>query len=205
LKKNIHIGCGSTVGKNWENYDASYRLLLEKFLPIKKKIFPEKVIYGNIIKKKFCKDNEANNIFCSHALEHMSNYEMRLSLINIYQMLKPGGCFRVVIPSLNSRIKKYLKNQDANWFIDSLNFVTKNRETFYDKIIKIFSKSQHKYMYDERSFLNELKTSGFVNIKKCKYGDSQIKYFSEIERKQRFIEDGNMKAIAYECSKKFTK
>jgi len=50
----------------------------------------------------------------------MSREEMIIALNNIFIMLKPGGTFRVVVPSLESRIKRYHKNNDADLFMDSL-------------------------------------------------------------------------------------
>ena len=68
--------------------------------------FPKEVIYGDITKKPLCQPGEADNIFCSHTLEHMAFEEMKTALSNIYTMLKPGGCFRLIVPSLETKVKK---------------------------------------------------------------------------------------------------
>jgi predicted SAM-dependent methyltransferase len=47
---------------------------------------------------------------------------MKTALKNIYFMLKPGGCFRLIVPDLESRVKKYLHNQDCDSFIESIGF-----------------------------------------------------------------------------------
>ena len=57
-------------------------------------------------------------------------------------------------------------------------------------------------MYDKNSLLEELKLSGFQNIRLCEFGDSGLNIFSEVENKDRFEEEsGNLKAIAFHCVK----
>ena len=94
---NIHIGCAYTIGKSWKNYDATPTAIIEKFpllgkfLKINKKRFPKELIYGDITKKLLCAENKANNIYCSHVLEHLTYEEMKIALSNIHLMLKTDG------------------------------------------------------------------------------------------------------------------
>ena len=41
-------------------------------------------------------------------------------LKNIYDMLKPNGVLRIIVPSLEARIDRYNKHKDANLFMESL-------------------------------------------------------------------------------------
>jgi ubiquinone/menaquinone biosynthesis C-methylase UbiE len=108
---NIHIGCEFKIGRSWKNYDISITAQIEKIPLIRKIIkinpisYPKEVIYGNITKRPFFKNNEADNIYCSHALEHMTREGMQAALRKIYFMIKPGGCVRIVIPELEMREK----------------------------------------------------------------------------------------------------
>jgi len=204
---NIHIGCEFKIGKSWKNYDISITAQIEKIPLIKKIIkinpisYPKGIIYGNITKRTFCKNNEADNIYCSHALEHMTREGMQAALRNIYFMLKPGGCFRLVVPDLETRVKKYLQNQDCDAFIETIGFgKKKNDRTFKDFLRKMFGNSGHLWMYDNKSMQNYLAEAGFKNIKKCKIGDSGIDAFSEVEELHRFI-DGDFVEVAIECTK----
>ena len=128
-KKNFHIGCGYTIGKNWFNYDNSPIALLDR-IPILKNInklntrkFPKNIKYGNIVNNLLCEESTADNIYCSHVLEHVSLSSGKKMLKNIYKMLKIGGTLRIIVPSLEARIERYIQNKDANSFIKSLNFV----------------------------------------------------------------------------------
>jgi len=204
---NIHIGCEFKIGRSWKNYDISITAQIEKIPLIRKIIkinpisYPKEVIYGNITKRPFCKNNEADNIYCSHALEHMTREGMQAALINIYFMLKPGGCFRLVVPDLETRVKKYLQNQDCDAFIETIGFgKKKNDRTFKDFLRKMFGNSGHLWMYDYKSMQNYLAEAGFKNIKKCKIGDSGIDIFSEVEELHRFI-DGDFVEVAIQCTK----
>ena len=210
-KKNFHIGCSYTIGKNWLNYDNSLIALLDR-IPILKSLnklntrkFPKDIKYGNIVKNLLCEENTADNIYCSHVLEHVSLNNGKKMLKNIYKMLKIGGTFRIIVPSLEARVERYIQNKDANSFIKSLNFVNDDKnENFITKLRFLLGGSRHKWMFDKSSLLNELIDAGFEksNIRECKFGDSDIDVFSEVEEEGRFIEsNGELKAVAFNCIK----
>jgi predicted SAM-dependent methyltransferase len=204
---NIHIGCEFKIGKNWKNFDISITAqiekipLLRKFIKINPSPYPKEVIYGDISKKPLCRNNEANNIYCSHVFEHMTKEDMQKALKNIYFMLKSEGCFRLIVPDLETRAKKYLKNQDSDAFIESIGFGRKkNDRSLKDFLRKLFGNSGHLWMYDNKSMQKYLTEAGFKNIRKSQIGDSGIKIFSEVEEKHRFI-DGDFIEVALQCTK----
>ena len=133
----------------------------------------------------------------------MTYEEMKISLSHIHSMLKPGGCFRLVVPNLENKIEKYLINKDANKFIEDIGMGEKNiRRNILDKIRYIFGHSKHFWMYDYKSMINELEIAKFKKIKKCNFGDSQIKIFEEVEEKDRFVDSNNgMPEICLQCTK----
>lgn len=205
---NIHIGCAYTIGKSWKNYDATPTAIIEKFpllgkfLKINKKRFPKELIYGDITKKLLCAENKANNIYCSHVLEHLTYEEMKIALSNIHLMLKTDGCFRLIVPDLENRVKTYLDNKDANKFIESIVMGKKNKDKhIFNKIRSFFGHTNHLWMYDFKSLSNELEKIGFKNIKKCVYGDSQIEVFDEVEEKDRFFDDNGLPEVCIQCTK----
>jgi len=209
LKKNnnYNIGCGHTVGKNWNNYDPSIFALIDQipffsnFFQNKTK-FPKGIIYGNIVKKKFCKNNEADNIFLSHVLEHVDYQNGKIMLRNIYEMLKPNGVLRIIVPCLNFRISEYILNGDADEFMKNLGVFNLNKNDFISSLRFYFGGSRHRWMYDENSLIKILNLVGFTNIRKCKFNDSNIDAFNEIERKDRFVDNkGRNNSIALHCIK----
>jgi predicted SAM-dependent methyltransferase len=209
LMKNYHIGCGYVIGKNWLNYDSSLIAFIDQ-IPILNKInqindlkFPKNILYGNIVKKKLCNNNFADNIYCSHVLEHVSYLDAKKVLKNIYDMLKRDGVFRIVVPSLKSRVENYNVDNDANKFMESLGCVNKNENLdIISKLRFLFGGSRHRWMYDDESLKNELTEAGFINIRKCEFGDSGSEIFSEVEDEDRFhSKSGKFKEIAFHCLK----
>jgi len=131
----------------------------------------------------------------------MTKEDMQKALKNIYFMLKSGGCFRLLVPDLETRAQKYLKNQDSDAFIESIGFGRKkNDKSFKNLLRKLFGNSGHLWMYDNKSMQKYLTEAGFKNIRKSKIGDSGIKIFSEVEEKHRFI-DGDFIEVALQCTK----
>lgn len=207
--KNYHIGCGYKIGKNWVNFDNSPIAFIDnlpflnKILKINKLKFPNGIKYGNIVKKPLCLENSADNIYCSHVLEHVSYLDAKKMLKNIYFMLKKNGIFRIVVPSLKSRIDDYNIDKDADKFLNSLGCFNKNEnKNLTSKLRYFFGGSRHRWMYDETSLQTELEQTGFKEIRKCEFGDSGINIFSEVEDKNRFFfNNGKSKELSFHCTK----
>lgn len=113
--------------------------------------YPKEVIYINIYKKKFCKNNEVDNIYNSRTVVHMTKESMQKTLKNIYLMPKTGEYLRVIVPDLEIRVKKYLKENDCDAFIESIGFWEKNDKNFINFLKKLFGNSGHLWMYDNKS------------------------------------------------------
>ena len=206
--KNYHIGCGFIIGKSWLNYDNSPFLLIDKIsllnkiFKYNKNKFPKEVKYGNIVQNKLCNENSADNIYCCDVLEHVPLNDGKKMLRNIYKMLKLGGVLRIIVPSLKSRVEHYMKTKDANLFMKSLGCVMQDEnDNLLKKIRFLFGGSRHKWMFDEKSLFSELKNSGFNNIRECEFGDYNQEIFTEVERKNRFLENNELKAVAFHCIK----
>jgi predicted SAM-dependent methyltransferase len=116
-------------------------------------------------------------------------------------MLKPNGCFRLIVPNLKIRAEHYIKNENADLFLETIGMgQKKNRKRFLEKLRNLFGNSLHKWMYDEKSMQRYLFEAGFKNIKKCQFGDSGIEVFLEVEELNRFI-DNNFIEVAFQCTK----
>ena len=205
---NINIGCGYTVGKSWKNYDCTPTSRIEKipiigkFININERRFPKEIMYGDIVKGPLIDPEKAENIYCSHTLEHLPLDSMRKALMNIHVMLKKNGTFRLIVPSLENRVKKYQNDQDAHKFIESIGMGKENKDrTIIGKLRNIFGNTSHLWMYDNKSMLMELKKANFINIRKCQFGDSNISVFSEVEEESRFYLNGEDPEVAFQCSK----
>jgi SAM-dependent methyltransferase len=206
----VQYGCGLSAPKEWKNFDASPSLKIQR-IPILGKllqnkmdiIFPSNVCSGNIIKGLPVKNNSCDGLYCSHVLEHLSLQDFRIALKNSYNILKPEGIFRLVVPDLEIAAREYLDrvehgDSNANFhFMEATTLGLKSRPKGIKSILSfLLGNSKHLWMWDKESLSVELKTAGFVNIRQCEFNDSRDKMFELVEDKGRFIN-----AIAFECSK----
>ncbi len=206
----VHYGCGLSAPSEWINFDVSPTLRLQK-LPIagsllKKRlnaVFPDNVLYGDIIQGLPIADNSCDGLYCSHTLEHLSLDDFRRALKNSYRILKPGGIFRCVVPDLESAARTYLAELDNGNHASSIAFIDttllgiKERPTTVrSRINALFGNSHHLWMWDTKSLAEELRLAGFVHVRACRFNDSEDPMFRHVEAADRFEA-----AAALECRK----
>jgi len=207
----VHYGCGLSAPMEWKNFDASPTLRIQR-LPFigalfKKRfnvVFPKNVRYGDIVKGLPLEDNSCSAIYCSHVLEHLSLEDFRTALSNTYDLLKPGGLFRCVVPDLEVIVRDYFAALKTNPETASIDFIgngilmgTKTRPKGITGIVTAyFGNSHHLWMWDHFSLHNELTKAGFKDIRRANFNDSLETKFKLAEIESRFEN-----AIAFECSK----
>lgn len=209
-KKYVQYGCGEIAPEEWMNFDASPTLRIQKtpFIGklLKKRlntVFPENVLYGDIIKGLPVPDNYCDGLFCSHTLEHLSLNDFRKALKNSYRILKEGGLFRIVMPDLESYARKYLAEVDkgnaeaAFIFFEMSRMGVKERPKGIKGIAaSVFGNSGHLWLWDEASLKKELAAAGFKHIRRCDFDDSADPLFKKVEIVWRFKD-----AVAVECTR----
>lgn len=205
--KKIQYGCGLSAPAQWTNYDSSLSLRLQKIPLIGKYVpsgpfgrFPSNVLIGDIVKGLPEPTQCADLVYCSHILEHLTLEEFRIALKNTYNLLKPGGTFRFVLPDLEAKAKAYINSTDAeaiHVFMEETYLGKKSRNnSIKGKLRDLFRNDQHLWMWDYKSMKVELEKVGFVNVRRAQFGDSQIKDFSEIEENSRWNNE-----LGVECLK----
>ena len=206
----VQYGCGLSAPAEWLNFDVSPTLRIQK-TPIigsllkgqLNTVFPDNVNYGNIINGLPVQDNSCEGVFCSHTLEHLSLADFRTALKNTYDILKPNGIFRCIVPDLEYSAREYIKSLDNNNDTASINFINetmlgipKKPQGVKKLLSAVFGNSHHLWMWDKKSLALELKNVGFKNIRVCSYNDSADSMFKLVEEESRFIH-----AVAIECNK----
>lgn len=207
----VHYGCGLVAPKEWLNFDISPTLRIQKTpiigLLLRKRlntIFPQNVLYGDIVKGLPIDDNTCDAIYCAHVLEHLSLEDFRKAIKNTYRLLKKGGVFRCVVPYLEEAAIDYLNNLQGGNHSASIRFVGKKTLLGLEKrkrgikglIIAYLGNSGHRWMWDQYSLSQELKTSGFINLRNCYYNDSNYDLFKLVEDPLNYDN-----AVAIECYK----
>ena len=100
--KKIHLACGNNIFNDWENYDFINN--------------HEKIKFIDLTKKLPFDSNTINFIYFEHALEHFDEVDGYELLKEFFRILKKDGIARIISPSLDTYIKRFLE-----WENDSLN------------------------------------------------------------------------------------
>jgi predicted SAM-dependent methyltransferase len=66
--------------------------------------------------KNFVNDNTVKKIFSRHFFEHMTFKDGRDLLIIWYEILKPGGSVRMILPNMSFHINQWLSRSDSKEF-----------------------------------------------------------------------------------------
>jgi hypothetical protein len=198
----IQYGCGFSAVQGWLNFDNSPTLRIER-IPILGKIlgrlsgngraFPNEVLYGDICRGLPIDDGTARGVYASHVLEHLSLDDFQIALERTFRMLAPGGVFRSIVPDLEARARIYLREIEkkspnaAHRFMRASHLGMECRpKTILERARHMFGGSAHLWMWDEYSISAALDQAGFVNIRRCDFGDSSDPMFAKVEDLARF-------------------
>ena len=199
MKLNVQYGCGLSSPLEWKNFDSSPTLQLQK-LPligklVKKVNFPSNILFGDIVKGlPGISKNSCDTVYCSHVLEHLSYEDCMVALKNTFDILKPGGRFRCVLPDLDFAISRYLENKKLNPETASIDFMkttllgyVRRPKSMKGKIISVWGNSHHLWMWDINSLSDALTKTGFSKVYKVCFNDSDDKSFLQVEDASRFF------------------
>ena len=203
----VQYGCGFSVGDGWVNFDSSPTLRIER-VPIvggplsarfsgNRRRFPAVVRYGDICRGLPIADGLVQGCYASHVLEHLSFEDLRAALANTIRMLAPGATFRLIVPDLHERARRYVAEADGNSpdaaakFMRSTHLGHERRpRTLIQYLRHLIGGSMHLWMWDVHAMSAELSRAGFVNIRRCQFGDSPEPMFARVEDKGRFFDEG---------------
>lgn len=190
----VQFGCGSCTPEGWLNYDASPTLRMQQ-VPVFGRLVPRKfsntALYGDIIRGLPLAGGSADAVYCSHVLEHLSLDDCRKAIANTAKVLKQGGVFRMVLPSLATHIQVYLDCPDREQAAINFMRYTILGEERRDRGVKelmhaAYGNSRHRWMWDFPSLSAELKKAGFTNIREARRGDSGDPMFDRVEDEERW-------------------
>jgi predicted SAM-dependent methyltransferase len=210
----VQFGCGGCAPSEWQNFDCSPRLRLER-TPIVgrvmrgagKALFPSNVRFGDIVAGLPIPYASADAIYASHVLEHLGKDDVERALANTFRILKPHGKFRMIVPDLEWRTKRYMEARQAgdaaaaDTYMASLNMAHSKRRKGLVGILRAgLGNSGHTWMYDEAAMRKRLAEAGFVDVRRCDIGDSGDPMFDSVEDRGRFYESGE-RELALEARK----
>lgn len=196
----MQYGCGFSDPQGWMNFDSSPSLRIQRIPllgPVLGKIngvqFPKNVRYGDIIKGLPVANNSCDGVYCSHVLEHLSLNDFRTAVKRSYEMLAPGGTFRLVMPDLEVMMRGYLQKKDqgkpeaaVKFIKDTLMGTEQRSRGMKGMIVGIFGNANHLWLWDHESTIAELEALGFSSVRRCAFNDSADAMFARVESEERF-------------------
>lgn len=188
----INIGCGMSPTANWLNFDNSLSLRLSKHPTLISLIKSlnllrqtqidfihfcqhSNIYWADATKRIPLPDASVEIIYSSHMLEHLDKGEVDKFFIEVKRVLISGGILRLAIPDLEKLINSYIKNRDAEDFMDSLNICRPKPKLIKDKLrILAIGSRHHQWLYDTNSLTKLLLKNGFSQVKSLEIGDTLI-------------------------------
>lgn len=218
----VQFGCGICAPEGWLNFDISPRLSIER-LPLVgnvmrsagKAIFPTGVLKGDIVAGLPVPDGSAVAVYSSHTLEHLAKDDLPVALRNTFRMMAPGGVFRLIVPDLQWRAERYVRalangaaaaadgaaESAADQFLSSALLGQDRRDrSLVGKARQLVGNSHHLWMYDFATMKARLEAAGFVDVRRCAFGDATDPKFAAVEARNRFEDEGHQE-LAIECRK----
>lgn len=206
MSLNISIGCGQTPINGWRNYDNSWSVRLAKipllpsimrksgFLSRQQQEFISFAKNANIrwadaTKQIPEKDGTVDVIYSSHMIEHLEKEDAIKFLKEVRRVLKRGGIIRIAVPNIKYLVENYLKDNDANNFIERTHLNRKRPKNFIAKLkYLIIGDRNHQWMYDGKSLCKLLSYVGFQEPKVMEPGTTIIAKIGELNLEERVPE-----------------
>jgi len=182
--KKFHLGCGIIFLKNYLNIGFWTNLEQNKLYANPNGVVDTVLLNFDLTNGIPASDNSLEVVYHSHMLEHLTNNEGIEFLRECNRVLQPGAIMRLLVPDLESFSKKYVEGDD--YFFDAYRKeALDNDSSLYPTRGAIFMgmlhNHGHKMGYDFETLQYVLKQTGFTNVKKTMFQESQLADIQEIE------------------------
>jgi len=150
----INMGCGKrNFGPEWVHIDGGNFDHLD---------------YHNLEKLEF-DDSSVDLIYASHVLEYFDRDEVICVLEEWHRVLKDGGILRLAVPDFEAMVGLYISGHDLKNFLGPI----------FGKIKMADSHVYHKTVYDYDSLTTLLLDSGFSDIGRYDWRETEHSHFDD--------------------------
>lgn len=183
MSTRINVGCGQSPTPGWVNFDNSLTVWMAGFWwiprPKTKRAFADKVREAGIRWADATRLPVATGslevVYSSHMMEHMDRVEAGLFLDDAFRVLRPGGIIRLVLPDLRPKAEAYVRDGDADAFMQAMLTGMTRPHTFTEWLKHAFvGPRDHLWMYDGASLCRLLARHGFRDAAVLMPGETRI-------------------------------
>jgi len=213
----LNLGCGLRTHPRWINVDASWNARLAKHPIFRKTLsslhlmsadkaeipWSRDIFVHNVRNPLRFPDGCAVAVYASHVLEHLYREEGQQLIRESFRVLTSGGIIRIVVPDLRDVVREYLgerpfgelsPSEKALAPADLFNQRLLMRWPSPSKRFPLYRLYEawedfhsHKWMYDEESLGDLIRSAGFVDVARRNYAESQIQDVIDVEDPSRIL------------------
>lgn len=211
--KRLNVGCGDVPTIGWANYDNSISLRLAQYpllvtilrntglISEKQRRFMELVRehdirYANVVGHIPEPNGSVGVLYSCHMLEHLERSEAESFLLEARRVLSPGGIIRIVVPDLRHHVEAYMREADADSFMESL-YVAVPKPVGLGGMLKylLVGERHHLWMYDGKSLCRLLQQAGFKDAQVLPPGKTTIHDPGQLDLFERDEESVYVEAV----------
>ena len=158
----LHLACGTNILENWVNLDLE---------PLHKS-----VIRHDLTRPLPFPQNIADVIYSEHFIEHIPKDAAYVFIKECFDKLKPGAIIRLSTPNLERITRQYAYGKTDAWA--NVGWLPESKCDLVNEGLKLWG---HHYVYDWHELEKMLRITGFINIKREKWGASNCAALVNIE------------------------
>jgi len=190
----INVGCGRNPIPGWRNFDSSpsvplarnafLRGLASPFLGKSQRDYirwlrgDRAVEWGDGTKTLPVPDHQADVVYASHLLEHLTARQVESFLREARRILHPSGRIRLAVPDIRKLAQDYIEDHgDADRFITETRLaISLYQPMSFSRRVRylVAGNRGHKWMYDGPSLCRLLTRHGFTDAGELPPGKTLI-------------------------------
>lgn len=156
----LHVGSGRERLEGWINIDIQ--------------ALPEVDVIADVTQG--LQFTEAEAIYAEHFLEHLDIDDAVTFLVECHRALAPGAWLRLSTPNLDwVWATHYRLDADAA-----------AKQAFALAINRAFHGWRHRFLWNREMLAEALGACGFVDVRWCRHGESELPVFQGIERHETY-------------------
>jgi len=168
---NLVFGCGNTAYRGWFGVDCFFSDCVEYVLDLRRKL-PYK-------------SNSVDLCYSEHFIEHLWPNELVNHLNEVFRILKPGGRYRVVVPSALRFVDRYVAGDEA-FFALAFPWAQRPMGAIHDII---YFAGDHKNIFDFKELKYLATQVGFTEVVESSCNSSELEIMHiDISDPQRVAE-----------------